>query len=400
MSHPSLGEPAVRLAPPRLRPDPLGAWPELIHAAVESEDPSVCVEAAARAVGASVGLVGAAGQVLGQAPRGPAGRRAAAIAAAAGTPAPASAVLRGAPAGWRVVPIMHGGARLGVLAVGPVEGEGSDEQSVDLVATLIGEQLKRTSLVHAQAAALLRRLIRPPGLDARRVRRDAAALGLALADAYWPAVLVWDVARAPATLVERLHRDARSLTPGGLTTALGRRVVLLHPAGGDSGDAGTWFATVVGRIRAASSASGAYAIAADRPVELAALAGEIAQLDGLCELGPRGGADCCVVPAREYALDRLFRQIIATPEARSFVDHRLGALIAWDREHGSDLLRVLEAALDVPRHDQAARRCFMHRNTFRHRLRLALEVLDDPLEDPDTRLAVHVALKLRAGGCA
>jgi purine catabolism regulator len=104
-----------------------------------------------------------------------------------------------------------------------------------------------------------------------------------------------------------------------------------------------------------------------------------------------------VVPASEYALDHLFRQIVSTAEARSFVEHRLGALIAWDREHGSDLLRVLEAALDVPRHDQAARRCFMHRNTFRHRLRLALDVLGDPLEDPNARLAVHVALKLRAG---
>jgi hypothetical protein len=56
---------------------------------------------------------------------------------------------------------------------------------------------------------------------------------------------------------------------------------------------------------------------------------------------------------------------------------------------------VLEAALDFPRHDLAASRCFMHRNTFRHRHQQATEKLGYSLEDPDVRLAVHVALKLR-----
>jgi DNA-binding PucR family transcriptional regulator len=37
----------------------------------------------------------------------------------------------------------------------------------------------------------------------------------------------------------------------------------------------------------------------------------------------------------------------------------------------------------------------MHRNTFRHRLRQAAEALGDDLDDPDVRIAVHVALKLR-----
>jgi hypothetical protein len=59
------------------------------------------------------------------------------------------------------------------------------------------------------------------------------------------------------------------------------------------------------------------------------------------------------------------------------------------------LLAVLEAALDYPRHEQAAHRCYMHRNTFRHRLQMATQVLGHDLEDPDVRLAMHVALKLR-----
>jgi sugar diacid utilization regulator len=58
-------------------------------------------------------------------------------------------------------------------------------------------------------------------------------------------------------------------------------------------------------------------------------------------------------------------------------------------------LRVLEAALDHRRHEDAADHCFMHRNTFRHRLRQATDLLGDDLAHPDARLAVHIALKLR-----
>ena len=74
---------------------------------------------------------------------------------------------------------------------------------------------------------------------------------------------------------------------------------------------------------------------------------------------------------------------------------QIGALLAWDGERHGDLLTVLEAALDYPQHEQAANRCYMHRNTFRQRLQMATQVLGHDLEDPDVRLATHVALKLR-----
>jgi sugar diacid utilization regulator len=205
---------------------------------------------------------------------------------------------------------------------------------------------------------------------------------------------VWDVARMPASAgLERIHRDAASLADGGLTVMLGSRMVLLHPGA----DPFSWFERVVERVRAAAPSSRAQAIAAKETVVLGGLSAEVARLDGLCRSARRADTDRPVVSAHQYALDQLLRQALATAEAQRFVEDRLGALIAWDREHGSDLLRVLEAALDFPRHDQAASRCFMHRNTFRHRLRIATAVLGDGLEDPDARLAVHVALKLRGG---
>jgi hypothetical protein len=231
-------------------------------------------------------------------------------------------------------------------------------------------------------------------LGAERARRDAAALGLTLADAYWPALLTWAVARTPAPVVDRIQRDAKELVRGALTTTLGARMVLLHPGGGGTGKAFAWFEQVVELVRTAAPAPAAQAIAAAAPVELDVLGQEVGMLDHLRGLERPARDDRPVISAREYALDRLLQRIVATPEAPQFVEDRLGRLIAWDQEHGSDLVRVLEAALDFPRHDQAASRCFMHRNTFRHRLRLATRVLGDALEDPDARLAVHVAVKL------
>jgi len=136
-------------------------------------------------------------------------------------------------------------------------------------------------------------------------------------------------------------------------------------------------------------------IAGERTLDLGELSAGVAELDSLRRLGSRESDEPPLVSARHYALDRLLARIGDTHEAHDFVREQIGRLIAWDREHRGDLLTVLEAALDQPRHEDAATRCFMHRNTFRHRYRQATEILDQSLEDPDVRLAVHVALKLR-----
>jgi DNA-binding PucR family transcriptional regulator len=129
-----------------------------------------------------------------------------------------------------------------------------------------------------------------------------------------------------------------------------------------------------------------------RDLALRDLREQVARLARLCD---RAGPAPPVTRARQHALEDLLSESVAAAEAQRFVDDLLGAVIAWDHEHHSDLIRVLEAALDHSRHDVAAQRCFMHRNTFRHRLGKVRDLLGDDLTDPDTRLAVHVALKLR-----
>lgn len=104
-----------------------------------------------------------------------------------------------------------------------------------------------------------------------------------------------------------------------------------------------------------------------------------------------------IASARHYSLACLLERLDAC-DATAFVHEQLAGLAAYDRERGTNLLRVLELALDHPDRNAAARAAFMHRNTFRRQLRTALKLLDADLDCPDERLALHLALKMRALG--
>jgi hypothetical protein len=372
-------------------PERLGTVASLVRLAIEDDDPQRLVTAAAAELRQPMGLVAPTGEPLGHAPDDAAGRRALAIATgiAAGSTA-------GVPPGWRVVRLVPAHSRRAVLALGTGPCAAPDlEPLLDLVVALLGEQLVRSALRRRQVGSFLRRLVSEPGLAAERAREEASAVGLELPAAYWPAVLSWDAGPPAADIVERVDREARRLHGGGLTAASNGRMVLLHPGDGGLSSVMSWLEHIVAEAGSAAPQSHPQIVAGEAPVALEDLGANVARLKRLSGYGPRTNPGRPVVAARQYALERLLGEALAPEEARSFVDDLLGGLIAWDREHRSDLLRVLEAALDSDRHDQAAHRCYMHRNTFRLRLRKALLVLGDDLEDPGVRLAVHVALKLR-----
>jgi sugar diacid utilization regulator len=350
------------------------------------EDTERLVEAAEAELHRPLGLVSRDGLPLGWAPDDAAGRRALAVAEAA---ARADLV---SPPGWQIVPIERGSRRLGFLAVGTAAG-GDGRPLLELVTGLVAEHIERRELARAHRADLVRRLVHEPGAAVAPLRRQAAELGLTLADAYWPAVLAWRHVPPRPDAVARIARHD-GMPAGALAVGVGGRLVLLHPGAVAATEPPGWFTHTVMHARRLSPASGAQAIVAERPAALEELSVAVAELEELWRLGPRVD-DEPLRCASQFALDRLLSSVAAGLEARAFVSAQLGPLVAWDDAHGSGLLRVLEAALDLPRHEQAAARCFMHRNTFRHRLRQATDILGCDLEDPDVRLAVHVALRLR-----
>lgn len=367
-------------------PDPLAA---LVRLAVRSDDVRRVLAAASLRSGEPLALAGPLGEPSAYAPEGGEGRRALAVARAA-----ACNQLVGA-AGWTIVPIVRRSTPLGFLALGA--GRSHDPQTcalLELLPDLVAEQLHRISLLRTHRAAFVRRLVSDARLDVDGARREAAHVGLELADAYWPAVLSWEGSAPPLPVVERVAREAQRDDDGSLAAVHDRRVVLLAPDRDGRGPLG-WLAGLVERARTLAPSFPVRGIAADGAVELAQVSAEVADLDALHRLGTRVGGRAPVVRSRDYALERLLLEHVGGGALRHFAEQQLGPLLRWDRDRRTDLLGVLEAALDTPRHDQAARRCFMHRNTFRHRLQQATDVLGAPLDDADVRLAVHVALRLR-----
>lgn len=82
-------------------------------------------------------------------------------------------------------------------------------------------------------------------------------------------------------------------------------------------------------------------------------------------------------------------------EVRSFVDETLGKLAEYDRENRSDLVETLRVCLESNLNvSEAAEKLHVHRNTLLYRLRRVEEISGWNLENPDSRLALHLAVKL------
>jgi purine catabolism regulator len=80
-------------------------------------------------------------------------------------------------------------------------------------------------------------------------------------------------------------------------------------------------------------------------------------------------------------------------ELDEFHEENLGALLAYDRDHGGDLLRTLEAffaATCSPK--EAASILGVHRNTILYRLERIREITGFDLDAADVRLRLHLAL--------
>jgi PucR family transcriptional regulator, purine catabolism regulatory protein len=230
---------------------------------------------------------------------------------------------------------------------------------------------------------------------AKRVRRGLARRPGRGTRAYRPGLLCW-VGAAPADhLIERMRRAALAWDPRTRLLSVGDRAQALvvaedSPEGPSRERVEAAVHSVVEAARGVQPDIEIHAVIGDRVTSRERLPVEVAQLTRLARHAGEG-----VVRARRHSLAWLLEGLDARA-ASVFVEEQLGGLRAYDREHGTNLQRVLELALDHENRNEAARAAFMHRNTFRRRLGKAVELIDADLASPEQRLAVHVALKLRA----
>jgi PucR-like helix-turn-helix protein len=369
----------------------------LVRIASASDSPEGLVVAASNALGRPLVLLDTRGVPLVASP--PSTR----LDASVGALTAAAAASDRTPSGWRVLPIEHDGESLAALAVRG--GGGRDAEShgmLDLVLSLLGEQLVRAALTSAmrgeRRTALLRRLVTDESITAADIRAEARAADLPLSEFYWPALLVWTTGHPGPGTHSELHGKAQRLA-GTISVMLSdATITLLIPARGPSEPSRETVHGELGRLVRHARHLGhrdVHAIADEWSVGVTHIPEHVGRLQRLKRYLPHTCGGALVRSARSFALDCLLTDGLDRRRAEDFLQWRLCRLLRYDLDHGTDLVQVLELALDFPRRDDAAHAGYMHRNTFRRHLTQSLELVDADLQDPDDRLTLHVALKLR-----
>jgi len=96
----------------------------------------------------------------------------------------------------------------------------------------------------------------------------------------------------------------------------------------------------------------------------------------------------------DLSVYRLLFQLEDNSELEAFCREALGPLL--DYEGGGDLLETLEAFCErLGNLSQTAEKLFIHRNSLLYRMERIQQLAGLDMNNPDTRLAVHLALKIR-----
>jgi len=107
------------------------------------------------------------------------------------------------------------------------------------------------------------------------------------------------------------------------------------------------------------------------------------------------GGDCATYFG-DLGIRRLLFPLRNSPELQEFYDEFLGALDSYDERHGTELIPTLEGFFaHHGNHVRAAEALHLHRNTLLYRLARIKAIGNIDLDDPEVRLAVQVALRLR-----
>jgi sugar diacid utilization regulator len=307
------------------------------------------------------------------------------------------------PAGWAVRRLAEGPEALGWLVIGECDGSSPlGHEVLDALCGLMSGQLKRASLLRTvlaeRRATLRHRIVMDAGVSSSTLLAEARRVGLHLAEFYWPALLVCRRGElVTSTLTQiALAWDKRAPVGSFVVPSDGSLALLYaeESMGARSRlDVERAVCHAVQVAAAEGTALDAQAIIAELSVPIERLQAEVRLLRSLRRYPTRAPQDPPLMHARNFALDRLLEQL-DRPSQQRFVNQCLGKLIAFDDRHGSMLAETLELALEHPRRDAAARAGYMHRNTFRRRLQQALVLVDADLDDPDQRLALHIALRL------
>jgi sugar diacid utilization regulator/putative methionine-R-sulfoxide reductase with GAF domain len=315
-----------------------------------------------------------------------------------------------------VVPVRAGSDVLGMLAVSV------DEKTVDSAgrrrALEHGSTVLAVELSKERAAAEVERRLRGDlveevlagGLEAdeaERVARQAERLGHRLPQKAWVVVLEPDDDETEAALTARGQQDrldaalsdlVRSRLPGTLTLVRSASAVFLVPD-----EVAVDLATIeklAGQVLAAAApvmkpgtASVGIGNMANGVAELARSHVEARQA---LRLTRRAGGKGRVASYRSLGAFRLLLEVQSPEALRRFVNELLGTLLQYAQSRDTPLLETLEA-LSAARwvRRAAARALKIHINSMTYRVERIQSLTGLQLDDPETRVAISIALRAR-----
>lgn len=317
-----------------------------------------------------------------------------------------------------LVPVRAGDDLLGVLAVGLPEGPAGQDHDGRRRALEHGSTVLALELSKERAAAEVERRLRGDlveellsgGLDeeeARRLAQQAGRLGHRLPHPAWVLVLEPDESGAGAELGSRARQDRldsalsdllRRRIPGAFMLVRSSSVVVLAPEEG--------VPDLVAAERLAAQIQAA-AAAVLRPgtasVGIGNLAPSVAELARshqearqAIRLARRAGGGAQVTSYRSLGAFRLLLEVQNREALTRFVGEVLGPLLKYSESRETPLLETLEALVAarwVRR--QAARALGVHINSMNYRIARIEELSGTSLDDPETRVAVAIALRAR-----
>ena len=316
-----------------------------------------------------------------------------------------------------VVPVRAGADLLGLLAVAV------DEQTVDSHgrrrALEHGSTVLALEMSKDRAAAEVERRLRGDlveevlaggleGDEAERVARQAERLGHRLPHRAWVVVLEPDDDETEAALAGRAQQDRldaalsgliRSRLPGALTLVRSSSAVFLIPD-----DIAADLAAVeklAGLILAGAAPVMKPGAASVGIGNIANSVGELArshiEARQALRLTRRAGGRSKVASYRSLGAFRLLLEVQSPDALRRFVDELLGTLLKYAQSRDTPLLETLEAlssARWVRR--AAARQLGIHINSMSYRVERIESLTGLQLDDPETRVAISIALRARA----
>jgi GAF domain-containing protein len=320
------------------------------------------------------------------------------------------------PRSMDIVPVRAGAELLGLLAVGVNESTTDSEgrrRALEHGSTVLALELSKE-----RAAAEVERRLRGDlveevlagGLEAdeaERIARQAERLGHRLPMKAWVVVLEPDDDKTETQLAARGQQDrldsalsglVRSRLPGALTLVRSTSAVFLVPD--DLAPDLTAVEKLASQVLAAAApimkpGSGSVGIG-----NLANGVGELArshvEARQALRLTRRAGGKGRVASYRSLGAFRLLLEIQSPEALRRFVDEVLGPLLTYAQSRDTPLLETLEALAAARWIRRAAsRQLGIHINSMTYRVERIEGLTGLQLDDPETRVAISIALRAR-----